>query len=44
MKGANPRVLLNIHSESEVNKPAIELSKIQGPAHSDDFNNTKQLS
>jgi NADH-quinone oxidoreductase subunit G len=45
MKGANPRVLLDIHSESEVNKPTIELSKIHGPAHSDDFNkNNKQLS
>ncbi|MGZ5248298.1 MAG: 2Fe-2S iron-sulfur cluster-binding protein [Flavitalea sp.] len=45
MKGANPRVLLDIHTESEVNKPGIELSKINGPAHSDDFNNNnKQLS
>jgi NADH-quinone oxidoreductase subunit G len=45
MKGANPRVLLDIHTESGVNKPGIELSKIQGPAHSDDFNNNnKQLS
>lgn len=45
MKGANPRVLLDIHTESGVNKPGIELSKIHGPAHSDDFNNNnKQLS
>lgn len=45
MKGANPRVLLNIHTESGVNKPEVELSKINGPAHSDDFNNNnKQLS
>jgi len=45
MKGANPRVLLDIHTESGVNKPEIELSKINGPAHSDDFNkNNKQLS
>jgi hypothetical protein len=29
--------LMDIHSISEVNSPAIDLSKIEGPAHSTDF-------
>jgi NADH-quinone oxidoreductase subunit G len=37
MDGRKPRLLLDIHDVSEVNKPNIELSKIPGPAHSDDF-------
>lgn len=37
MGGRNPRLLMDIHSISEVNKPEIDLSKIQGPAHSNDF-------
>ena len=35
--GKEPKFLLNIHDVSDVNKPEIELSKIAGPAHSDDF-------
>ena len=35
--GKEPEHLLNIHDISDVNKPEIELSKIAGPAHSDDF-------
>lgn len=35
--GRNPRLLMDIHSVSEVNKPGIELSKIDGPATSDVF-------
>ena len=35
--GKQPKFLLNIHDVSDVNKPEIELSKIEGPAHSDDF-------
>jgi NADH-quinone oxidoreductase subunit G len=37
MGGRNPRLLMDIHEVSEVNKPNIDLSKIQGPAHSNDF-------
>ena len=37
MDGRNPRILLDIHNVSEVNKPQIELSEIPGPAHSGDF-------
>ena len=32
-----PRLLMDIHSVSEVNKPKTELSQISGPAHSTDF-------
>jgi NADH-quinone oxidoreductase subunit G len=35
--GKQPKLLLDIHNVSDVNKPEIELSKIDGPAHSDDF-------
>lgn len=35
--GKEPKLLLNIHDVSDVNRPEIELSKIEGPAHSDDF-------
>ncbi|MBO9200459.1 MULTISPECIES: 2Fe-2S iron-sulfur cluster-binding protein [Niastella] len=43
MGGRNPRLLMDIHDVSEVNKPNIDLSKIPGPAHSTDFKkgNTK---
>jgi NADH-quinone oxidoreductase subunit G len=37
MGGRNPRLLMPIHNESEVNRPEIELSKIQGPPTSDVF-------
>lgn len=36
--GKQPKLTFDIHSESEVNKPNIHLSQIEGPAHSDDFN------
>jgi NADH-quinone oxidoreductase subunit G len=36
--GKTPKYTLDIHNVSEVNKPAVHLSQIQGPAHSDDFN------
>jgi NADH-quinone oxidoreductase subunit G len=39
MGGREPKLLMNIHNVSEVNTPSIELSKISGPAHSDDFKN-----
>lgn len=35
--GKKPKLLMDIHAVSDVNKPEIELSKINGPAHSDDF-------
>jgi len=38
MGGRDPRLLMDIHSVSEVNRDTIELSHINGPAHSDDFN------
>jgi NADH-quinone oxidoreductase subunit G len=37
MGGRAPRLLMDIHSISEVNKPNVQLSSIKGPAHSDDF-------
>lgn len=38
LDGRQPKLLFDIHSTSEVNRPEIDLSKIDGPAHSDDFN------
>jgi NADH-quinone oxidoreductase subunit G len=35
--GRNPKLLLDIHNTSDVNKTDVELSKIDGPAHSGDF-------
>ena len=35
--GRKPHLLMDIHDESEVNDPAIHLSEINGPAHSDTF-------
>jgi NADH-quinone oxidoreductase subunit G len=37
MDGRKPRLLMDIHDVSEVNKPNVDLSKIAGPAHSEDF-------
>jgi NADH-quinone oxidoreductase subunit G len=39
MGGRQPKLLMDIHSISEVNKPNVELSAISGPAHSTDFEN-----
>lgn len=39
--GKQPKMLMNIHDVSDVNRPEIELSRIEGPAHSDDFKGTK---
>jgi NADH-quinone oxidoreductase subunit G len=39
--GRSPRLLMDIHTESEVNKPTVHLSEINGPAHSDTFNEEK---
>jgi NADH-quinone oxidoreductase subunit G len=38
MGGLKPRLLMDIHSVSEVNDPNIELSEIQGPATGSVFN------
>lgn len=35
--GKQPKLKMNIHDVSEVNKPQYHLDKIDGPAHSDDF-------
>ena len=39
--GRQPKLMMNIHDVSEVNKPTIDLSLIEGPAHSTDFDNEK---
>ena len=35
--GRSPKLLMDIHSVSEVNDPSVDLSKINGPASSDTF-------
>jgi NADH-quinone oxidoreductase subunit G len=37
LDGRKPKLLMDIHSVSEVNEPQRDLSKIEGPAHSTDF-------
>jgi len=37
LDGRKPKLLMDIHTVSEVNRPEIDLSKIQGPSHSTDF-------
>ncbi|WP_127131812.1 2Fe-2S iron-sulfur cluster-binding protein [Pseudoflavitalea rhizosphaerae] len=37
MGGRQPRLLMDIHSVSEVNRPDVDLSALPGPAHSTDF-------
>jgi len=39
--GRSPKLLMDIHSVSEVNKPSVDLSLIQGPATSDTFEGTE---
>ncbi len=39
--GRQPKIMMEIHSASEVNRPNIDLSLIEGPAHSTDFNVSK---
>lgn len=41
MGGRAPKLLMDIHDVSEVNRPEIELSRIEGPAHSSDFKLTE---
>jgi NADH-quinone oxidoreductase subunit G len=37
LHGRSPKLLMDIHSVSEVNRPDVHLSQIEGPAHSEDF-------
>ncbi|WP_341834671.1 2Fe-2S iron-sulfur cluster-binding protein [Chitinophaga pollutisoli] len=41
MDGRQPKLLMDIHSVSEVNMPQVDLSQIDGPAHSTDFPKNK---
>ena len=42
MDGQKPRFFMDIHDVSEVNRPNIDLSLIEGPATSDTFNESKK--
>lgn len=42
MDGRNPRLLMDIHNVSEVNRPGVNLAAIKGPAHSTDFDPPKK--
>jgi NADH-quinone oxidoreductase subunit G len=37
LDGRKPKLLMDIHTVSEVNEPGRDLSEIEGPAHSTDF-------
>ena len=39
MKGRDPKLLMDIHDESEVNNPTVDLSSFNRPPHSTDFKN-----
>ncbi|MBS1588093.1 MAG: (2Fe-2S)-binding protein [Bacteroidetes bacterium] len=41
--GKEPKMLLDIHTISDVNRPEIHLSEIHGPSHSNDFLPNQQL-
>ena len=41
--GKHPKLLMDIHNISDVNRPEIDLSKIEGPAHADDFSKNKMI-
>lgn len=43
MGGRKPKLLMDIHTISEVNDPSLDLAKIGGPATSDVFNKAKLL-
>ena len=42
MHGLDPKLMMNIHNVSEVNNPNIQLSEIEGPAHTGDFARAKE--
>ena len=39
MGGRDPKLLMDIHSVSEVNREEVRLSELDRPAHSTDFKN-----
>jgi len=39
MHNCNPKLLMDIHKVSEVNKTSVHLSEIEGPATAEVFNN-----
>jgi NADH-quinone oxidoreductase subunit G len=41
MDGRSPKLLMNIHTVSEVNRPEIELGEIMGPAIGEVFENNQ---
>ncbi len=41
MDGRKPRLLMDIHTVSEVNKPGVHLSEVKGPATGETFENKK---
>lgn len=41
--GKSPKLLFDIHTQSDVNRSEIDLSQIEGPAHSDDFLPNKKI-
>ena len=43
MDGRKPRLIMDIHNVSEVNQPQIELSKIQGPANGEVFDENLKI-
>ena len=42
MGGRKPRLFMDIHTVSEVNKPNVHLNEIEGPATGDDFNSNQK--
>ena len=42
MGGRKPRLFMDIHTVSEVNKPNVHLNEIEGPATGEDFNNKNE--
>ena len=42
--GKQPNFLMDIHDVSDVNRPDVDLSKIEGPAHSNDFKTAHDVS
>ena len=42
MSGRDPKLIMDIHTVSEVNDTAIDLSKLNRPSHSDDFKTSGQ--
>ncbi len=41
--GKKPKLLFDVHEVSDVNRPEIDLSKIDGPPHSDDYLPNQEL-